>query len=69
MSLNLEHRSTIRQNLFSAPAYNAMGIPIAAGVRYPRLGLLLSPIGTSAAMNLTSVSAIAHALRLRNVAL
>jgi P-type Cu+ transporter len=59
----------IRQNLFFAFAYNALGVPLAAGILYPVLGLLLSPMVASAAMTLSSVSVIANALRLRNVAL
>ena len=55
----------IRQNLFFAFAYNAAGIPIAAGVLYPKLGLLLSPIVAAAAMALSSVSVVGNALRLR----
>ena len=55
----------IRQNLFFAFIYNALGIPIAAGVLYPFFGLLLSPIIAGAAMSLSSVSVIANALRLR----
>ena len=57
----------IRQNLFFAFAYNAAGIPIAAGVLYPTLGLLLSPIVAAAAMALSSVSVVGNALRLRTV--
>jgi Cu+-exporting ATPase len=59
--------SNIRQNLFFAFIYNALGIPIAAGVLYPAFGLLLSPIIAGAAMSLSSVSVIANALRLRGV--
>ncbi|MHB8709587.1 MAG: heavy metal translocating P-type ATPase [Desulfuromonadales bacterium] len=59
----------IRQNLFFAFAYNALGIPVAAGVLYPFFGLLLSPIIAGAAMSLSSVSVISNALRLRNVRL
>ncbi len=59
----------IRQNLFFAFVYNALGVPIAAGVLYPGLGVLLSPIFASAAMTLSSVSVIANALRLRKVTL
>lgn len=55
----------IRQNLFFAFAYNAAGIPLAAGVLYPIFGLLLSPMVAAAAMSLSSVSVIANALRLR----
>jgi cation transport ATPase len=54
----------IRQNLGLAFVYNALGVPIAAGVLYPWLGVLLSPMIASAAMSLSSVSVIANALRL-----
>jgi Cu+-exporting ATPase len=57
----------IRQNLFFAFLYNALGIPIAAGVLYPFFGLLLSPIIAGAAMSLSSISVISNALRLRKV--
>jgi Cu+-exporting ATPase len=57
----------IRQNLVFAFAYNALGIPIAAGVLYPATGLLLSPMIAAAAMSFSSVSVIANALRLRTV--
>ncbi|MGH9454122.1 MAG: copper-translocating P-type ATPase, partial [Terriglobia bacterium] len=59
----------IRQNLFFAFIYNSLGIPLAAGVLYPFLGLLLSPIVASAAMTFSSVSVISNALRLRRVVL
>ena len=59
----------IRQNLVWAFLYNALGVPIAAGVLYPIFGLLLSPMIASAAMSLSSVSVIANALRLRRVTL
>jgi P-type Cu+ transporter len=59
----------IRQNLFFAFVYNALGVPIAAGVLYPWTGVLLSPIIASAAMTFSSVSVIANALRLRRVQL
>lgn len=59
----------IRQNLFFAFCYNALGIPVAAEVLYPFFGLLLSPIIAGAAMSLSSVSVISNALRLRNVRL
>jgi Cu+-exporting ATPase len=59
----------IRQNLFFAFIYNALGIPLAAGLLYPVFGLLLSPMIASAAMTLSSVSVIANALRLRQVKL
>lgn len=55
----------IRQNLFFAFAYNAVGVPVAAGVLYPVFGVLLSPMIAAAAMSLSSVSVIANALRLR----
>ena len=57
--------SNIRQNLFFAFIYNAAGIPIAAGILYPTLGILLSPIIAAAAMALSSVSVVGNALRLR----
>ena len=56
----------IRQNLFFSFAYNAAGVPVAAGVLYPRFGVLLSPIIAGAAMALSSVSVIANSLRLRS---
>jgi P-type Cu+ transporter len=59
----------IRQNLFFAFAYNAAGVPIAAGILYPAFGILLSPIIAAAAMSLSSVSVIANALRLRQIKL
>ncbi len=59
----------IRQNLFFAFIYNVIGVPLAAGVLYPFLGLLLSPIVASVAMTFSSVSVIANALRLRKLAL
>ena len=55
----------MRQNLTFAFAYNAMGVPIAAGVLYPLFGLLLSPMIAALAMSLSSVSVVANALRLR----
>lgn len=57
--------TNIRQNLFFAFVYNALGVPVAAGVLYPAFGLLLSPIIASAAMTFSSVSVIGNALRLR----
>jgi Cu+-exporting ATPase len=59
----------IRQNLFFAFVYNALGVPIAAGLLYPWFGLLLSPTIASAAMSFSSVSVISNALRLRKVSL
>lgn len=61
--------SNIKQNLFFAFAYNALGVPIAAGILYPITGTLLSPMIAAAAMSLSSVSVITNALRLRNVKL
>jgi Cu+-exporting ATPase len=57
----------IRQNLFFAFIYNALGVPVAAGVLYPFFGILLSPIIAAAAMALSSVSVVGNALRLRRV--
>jgi Cu+-exporting ATPase len=57
----------IRQNLVFAFGYNALGVPIAAGILYPAFGLLLSPVIASLAMSLSSVSVIANALRLRRI--
>jgi Cu+-exporting ATPase len=59
----------IRQNLFLAFIYNGIGVPVAAGVLYPVLGVLVSPMWASAAMTLSSLSVISNALRLRNVEL
>ena len=59
----------IRQNLFLAFVYNAIGVPVAAGVLYPSFGLLLSPAIAAAAMALSSISVVGHALRLRSAEL
>ena len=59
----------IRQNLFFAFIYNALGVPLAAGILYPFFGLLLSPMIAAAAMSFSSVSVIGNALRLRSVSL
>jgi len=61
--------SNIRQNLFLSFVYNAIGVPIAAGVLYPLLGWTLSPIIAAAAMALSSVNVIGNALRLRTIRL
>jgi P-type Cu+ transporter len=61
--------ANIRQNLFFAFIYNALGVPVAAGVLYPFFGLLLSPVIAAAAMSLSSVSVVGNALRLRTVRL
>jgi Cu+-exporting ATPase len=67
--LSLATMRNIRQNLFFALIYNAAGVPVAAGLLYPFLGLLISPIFAAAAMSLSSVSVIANALRLRAIRL
>jgi Cu+-exporting ATPase len=59
--------ANIRQNLFFAFVYNALGVPLAAGVLYPAFGILLSPVVAAAAMSVSSVSVIGNALRLRSV--
>lgn len=65
--LSVATMRNIRQNLFFALVYNAAGVPVAAGVLYPSLGILISPIFAAAAMSLSSVSVIGNALRLRRV--
>jgi cation transport ATPase len=67
MNLSRAVMRNIRQNLFFAFIYNALGIPIAAGVLFPFFGILLSPMIAGAAMSFSSVSVIANALRLRSV--
>ncbi|MEE8130139.1 MAG: haloacid dehalogenase, partial [Vicinamibacterales bacterium] len=62
-------KRNIRQNLFLAFVYNTVGVPVAAGVLYPVVGLLISPIWASAAMTMSSLSVIGNALRLRRVSL
>jgi Cu+-exporting ATPase len=71
MAISLSRRTmvTMKQNLFWAFVYNAIGIPIAAGVLFPLTGLMLSPIIASAAMALSSVSVVTNSLRLRQVRL
>jgi Cu+-exporting ATPase len=59
----------VRQNLFLAFVYNAIGVPVAAGALYPLLGILISPVWASAAMTFSSVSVIVNALRLRDASL
>jgi Cu+-exporting ATPase len=59
----------VKQNLFFAFVYNALGVPVAAGALYPFFGLLLSPIFAGAAMAMSSVSVVTNALRLRRVRL
>jgi len=69
MHLSRAVMRNIRQNLFFAFIYNALGVPIAAGVLYPLFGILLSPMIAGAAMSFSSVSVIANALRLRSIKL
>ncbi len=67
--LSLATMRNIRQNLFFAFIYNALGVPVAAGVLYPAFGLLLSPMIAAAAMSFSSVTVITNALRLRRASL
>src|SRR6266480_56354 len=69
MHLSRAVMRNIRQNLFFAVIYNALGVPIAAGALYPFFGILLSPMIAGAAMSFSSVSVIANALRLRSIRL
>jgi Cu+-exporting ATPase len=64
-ALSVATIGNIKQNLFFAFIYNGLGVPVAAGILYPWLGILLSPVFAAAAMSLSSVSVIANALRLR----
>lgn len=69
IALSQKTMANIRQNLFFAFFYNALGVPVAAGVLYPAFGILLSPIIAAAAMSLSSVSVVGNALRLNRVKL
>jgi len=69
LSLSRGVMKNIRQNLFFAFVYNALGVPIAAGILYPVLGLLLNPMIAGAAMSFSSLSVVSNALRLRKVKL
>jgi Cu+-exporting ATPase len=66
-ALSRRTMANIRENLFFAFVYNALGVPVAAGALYPMFGLLLSPMIAAAAMSLSSVSVVSNALRLRSV--
>jgi Cu+-exporting ATPase len=70
-AIRLSHATmrNVKQNLFFAFVYNALGVPVAAGVLYPVFGLLLSPIFAGAAMAMSSVSVVTNALRLRRTRL
>ncbi|MHA6332881.1 heavy metal translocating P-type ATPase [Qipengyuania sp. CAU 1752] len=68
-TLSKKTMSNIRQNLVFAFGYNALGVPIAAGVLYPQFGILLSPVIAAAAMSLSSVSVISNSLRLKGAKL
>jgi len=67
--LSRQTMANIRQNLFFAFVYNALGIPIAAGILYPFFGILLSPVLAGAAMSFSSVSVILNSLRIKNMKL
>lgn len=69
LKLSRSVMANIRQNLFFAFIYNALGVPVAAGVLYPFIGLLLSPMIAGAAMSFSSVSVVGNALRLRGIRL
>ena len=69
VKLSLATMANIKQNLFFAFFYNAIGVPIAAGVLYPVAGIVLSPMIAAAAMSLSSVSVVGNALRLRRIEL
>ncbi len=69
IKLSRSTMKNIRQNLFFAFIYNALGVPVAAGVLYPFFGILLSPVIAAAAMSFSSVSVISNSLRLKNVKL
>lgn len=69
VKLSRRTMQNIRQNLFFAFVYNALGVPVAAGVLYPLIGLLLNPMIAAAAMSFSSVSVIANSLRLRTTKL
>jgi Cu+-exporting ATPase len=69
MRLSRATMRNVKQNLFFAFLYNALGVPVAAGVLYPFVGILLSPIFAGAAMAMSSVSVVTNALRLRRVKL
>ncbi|OQZ03674.1 MAG: hypothetical protein B6D36_12545, partial [Planctomycetes bacterium UTPLA1] len=69
VTLSRRTMRNIRQNLFFAFIYNALGVPVAAGVLYPVFGLLLNPMMAAAAMSFSSVSVIGNALRLSTIRL
>ena len=69
LELGQKSMRVIRQNLFWAFAYNALGIPIAGGVLYPFFGILLTPMYASMAMSVSSVTVVLNALRLKNIKL